>query len=523
MRKKSICARIASCAAAAVFTVGMLFTTKPDTVFADTGANEKVNAAKNGIVEIEVYYQPSGEQRMLVQTGTAFLVNNTTMVSCAHVINIDDDSQKILEEIYNDDFDQDYVDIEVVTSADVTKPVTVHSESINYDYAIMTVPENTLSTKTPLALSSSTNVSSTQDIYALGFPGIISANSNNAAHVPYVTDDVTVEPGKISKIGYSFNDGVTNGTFIQHSATLSPGNSGGPLVDANGYVIGVNKGTVESYNYALEIDIIKDQLRMSNIEFEDVDGVTTPSTTESIAVNDSEIVTAPTVTEPVPVTEPVAEITEPEEDKDDEGMNTTVIIIAAFAVVAVILIILIIVFAVKGSKKSPLSPPTNAPSTIPSGGGQSPSAMQAGGFVPQPTPQPVRPAVPVQTGFDNNSGAGETSLLNAGAGETSVLGGGAPAARAILIRKRNGTNINVNRPEFIIGKERNRVNCCINNNAVSRQHAKITSNGGVFFITDLNSSNYTYVNGIQLSPNVPQQLNNGDTIKLADEEFEFRG
>ena len=198
--------------------------------------------------------------------------------------------------------------------------------------------------------------------------------------------------------------------------------------------------------------------------------------------------------------------TDSESDDDDDSELSISLIIVIFGGIAVILIILIIVLVVKGKKKTE---PTSAaiPAPIPSPY-QNPAMQQQ---ISAPQPQPV--AQPVMT---------QPISLDSGAGETTVLCG-AGGARALLVRRKNGTNISINRPEFIIGKERSRVNYCVNNNAVSRQHAKITSNGGVFFITDLGSSNYTYVNGTQISPNEPTRISNGDVIKIADEEFEFRG
>lgn len=122
-----------------------------------------------------------------------------------------------------------------------------------------------------------------------------------------------------------------------------------------------------------------------------------------------------------------------------------------------------------------------------------------------------------------DTGAGETSVLGGGAGETSVLGGGAMQPTATLIRKKNGETANITKPLFIIGKERQKVDFCIpDNNSVSRNHANIVCKGGIYYIVDKNSTNYTFVNGNKINPNQEVKLNSGDKIKLADEEFEFR-
>lgn len=49
---------------------------------------------------------------------------------------------------------------------------------------------------------------------------------------------------------------------------------------------------------------------------------------------------------------------------------------------------------------------------------------------------------------------------------------------------------------------------------VSRQHAKITTSGGQWMITDLNSTNYTRVNGDRLEPNVATPLPDGAKVQF---------
>ena len=56
---------------------------------------------------------------------------------------------------------------------------------------------------------------------------------------------------------------------------------------------------------------------------------------------------------------------------------------------------------------------------------------------------------------------------------------------------------------------------------ISKQHAEITSSGATFHLTDLESKNFTYLNGEQLTPNRPYEIRPGDTIQIGHFEITF--
>ena len=85
-------------------------------------------------------------------------------------------------------------------------------------------------------------------------------------------------------------------------------------------------------------------------------------------------------------------------------------------------------------------------------------------------------------------------------------------------------DIVINKPDFVIGKSVNGVDGTIScNAAISRIHCKIIQNGMKAYISDLGSSNGTYVNGQRLQGGQAVPIQVGDRIKLANSTFELQG
>ena len=74
---------------------------------------------------------------------------------------------------------------------------------------------------------------------------------------------------------------------------------------------------------------------------------------------------------------------------------------------------------------------------------------------------------------------------------------------------------------FFIGKLQKNVDYCLKKDVVSRYHAKITKEEDHFYITDLNSTNGTFVNGDPLITYQPKEICPGDEIAFADIKYRF--
>ena len=141
---------------------------------------------------------------------------------------------------------------------------------------------------------------------------------------------------------------------------------------------------------------------------------------------------------------------------------------------------------------------------------------------------PQNAYVPMQASQGQMANFGETTVLGGGSiGETTVLNAAPTPSAAVpkpmLIRIKNNERIPLNKPVFRVGKERSYVDYFVGDNpAISRSHANFIIRDGEYFVVDTNSTNHTYVNDKMINSSVETKVNDGDRIRLANEEFEFK-
>ena len=526
--------------------------------YASGTANEAVQADRSGVLCIEYGYI-DGNTFVPWYVGSAFLINENTLLTCYHVVHItDEDERAYFASEYGNDWEK-HMGIQLIVANGTYVAAAERLGNAEVDFSILTLQDK-IANHSILTLRKEPT-STSEAITALGFPYTVTELTEGTA-TKFTAEDVTATSGTVSKAQttmYGIN-------YIQHNALIQGGNSGGPLVDVDGYVVGINSAVdarSESYSYATAIDQVIISLDSLGIDYLSADPSVAPAAEETeepkeddgpsepiapvesvdksaleAAINanqgkDQSSYTAESWAEfdgALRAAERIADdngATQTEVDSALSALNRAVLVekpsginpiliggIAAAVIVVVAVIVIVVLTSKKKESKDSCSSFSGGDFTAPAPApAAAPAPVNNGGFAAV-APQNV------QYNASYPSGAGETDVLTSGAGETSVL---SSKPYAILIRKIGGEQVTVSASNFTIGRERRRVDYCISNNtSVGRSHAKLVNNNGSVCVVDLDSKNGTFVNGVKCAPNVSVPLHSGDTLTLADEDFEIK-
>lgn len=192
-----------------------------------------------------------------IDTGTGFFINDRQLVTNQHVVG-DADPNKII--VMNPKVGR--LKAKVVAATENAPPPS-------RDFAVLQVDQPVAVKPLDLAMK----VQRLQPIVSAGYPGMI-LKTDPAFRQLMETGDVAAMPALVPSTGIvAAIQHQQNTEVVVHSATLYPGNSGGPLLDNCGGVVGVNtfimadQQLARGTQYALASNALGSFLRSKNIRF----------------------------------------------------------------------------------------------------------------------------------------------------------------------------------------------------------------------------------------------------------------
>ena len=345
----------------------------------------------------------------------------------------------------------------------------VHTRS-SADLAVIRM-EN-MSGVTPLAVASS-KLKSAQRVMSVGHPGTLietsaktgqSSIEENADSVLSKDEASLYDPatftGDVGKLMPLESEGGGSYAGIAHGAKISQGNSGGPLIDEQGRVVGINVAVstllagATDYSYAIEASELRDFCSDVGVSLK-LDG-------RSLNAESGEF-----------------------------NWNFWIILLMTLAVMGVAF------FWFYSQRQKAKFAGYSAGGAHPSPG-QAPPGVAAPPMAEAPRPAPPQP-VSSRMILRGRDLQGNSFELGFSSDDFSRAGG-----------------------TLVLGRSGKRSHLVLSHDSVSRQHLSFRQKGGDLFAEDLNSANGTTINGGRLGDNPGgMPLRPGDRIKVGEVDFVY--
>ncbi|OUQ62898.1 hypothetical protein B5E53_16885 [Eubacterium sp. An11] len=471
-----------------------------------------IEDAKQGVVEIFSGFTTNDNTFYKMKHASGFLISNEedntyVVTSYNDLKNSEKEKEQYCKtnDISVDGFSLQN-SIKVIVKGDVTAEATIVTESKKENYAILQL-DDSLNERIPLKLGVSHQTLIGDKIYTMGF------SENTDDNVMFLPEDVQITEGTIQDTYANRNDA----TYLQHSALISVGNTGGPILNEKGYVIGINNINLNENDknafFSLSIDEVREVLDNFKIPYESMEtdmawndfyaiveksrklledkSYKNQSKTElRQTLQEAEVLLDSDTATPVDITSMTEKLKQAGAELQLKIKSTKKIMIILLIVIILLLVWIIKFLYINNQRNKSIKKITD---------------IKGNDYKTQSNKKE----------FLREDG---TTIFN-GDINNRIL----KVPKASIFCVRTGKFINICQSEINIGKKLEGNDFVISgNNAVSRKHAKIVKRTDGYYLTDLDSANGTYLNGMLVNVDEYVKLNDKDVILLADEKIIFK-
>ncbi|MBD5483791.1 MAG: FHA domain-containing protein [Lachnospiraceae bacterium] len=415
-------------------------------------ATQKVLDARNGVVRV-MY-----EDKDYYYMGSAFGVGSAgeetdLFVTCYHVVNPNYDDDETYESVYiatGDTLDDGNYDVEVLYADAMT------------DIAILRT-ERKVAGRVALPMIASENIEVTTQVYTLGYPGIADEYADQTYYdgdFSSLVKDQMITSGIITKCSV-ISDGVD---YFLIDADINHGNSGGPTVTVQGYVIGINEAIAADSDggnwigFVTHVDYVMDALDNLHISYDKI----------SASQYEYDLQEQPAV--------PV--VAEGDENEKKSGPDLYVILLAVAVAIVFLIVLIFLIYMIRRDKKR-----------------EAQIAREREQYMARRHMEAYQSAMPVR---------GAPKII----GTQGIFANNSFTVTGCMVMGRSRAKCHLLFPE--------------NTPGVSKVHCELRIMNGGLYLMDRGSSYGTFLgNGARLSPNQPYLLHDGEVFFLAAPQHSF--